>query len=228
LFSGNRTTAAGKKVFGADGSERGLGGAIDDGESGDTGSCHALGDATASFVGAGVDVGQCGVTRRREGRGVGVKVAYPSGSESAFPKILAFLSNLRLIERLLDEQEEQMTYLCLVLFDEKKLDALSKSELDALDKESLAYDDVLKKNGHFIAAQALQASHATTTVRVKDGKVLVTDGPFVETSEQLGGFILIEAKDLNEAIQVASKIPVARLGGIEVRPIKELTRNERS
>ena len=116
-----------------------------------------------------------------------------------------------------------MKYLCLILLDEKKLDALSKTELEALDDESLAYDDVLRKNGHFIAAQALESVHASTTVRVRNGKVSVTDGPFAETNEQVGGFILIDAKDLNEAIQIASKIPVARLAAVEIRPIKELT-----
>ena len=116
-----------------------------------------------------------------------------------------------------------MKYLCMVFFDEKKLNALSKSELQALDDESLAYDETLRKGGHFLAAQALESVHAATTVRVHRGQVSVTDGPFAETNEQIGGFILIEARDLNEAIQLASKIPVVRLGGIEVRPIKELT-----
>jgi hypothetical protein len=118
-----------------------------------------------------------------------------------------------------------MKYLCLVILDEKKLDELSKKEAGALDDESLAYDDELRRSGHFLAAQALQPVHAATTVRVRNGKVSVTDGPFAETNEQVGGFILIEARDLNEAIHVASKLPVARLGAIEIRPIKELTRS---
>jgi hypothetical protein len=116
-----------------------------------------------------------------------------------------------------------MKYLCLVFVDEKKLDALSEQESATLDDESLAYDEVLRKNGHFIAAQALQSVQAATTVRQRNGKISVTDGPFAETHEQIGGFILIDARDLNEAIQLASKIPVVRLGGVEVRPIKELT-----
>ena len=116
-----------------------------------------------------------------------------------------------------------MRYLCLVAIDEKKLEAMSQSESDALDAESLAYDDTLRKSGHFIAAQALQPVRNATTLRVQRGKVLVTDGPFIETHEQIGGFILIEAQDLNEAIQLASKIPAIRLGGIEVRPIKALS-----
>jgi hypothetical protein len=117
-----------------------------------------------------------------------------------------------------------MKYLCLILLDEKNLDALSKSESESLNDESLAYDDVLRKSGHFVAAQALQSVAAAKTLRVRNGKVFITDGPFAEAREQVGGFILIEAKDLNDAILVASKIPVARLGDVEIRPIKEITR----
>ena len=115
-----------------------------------------------------------------------------------------------------------MKYLCMIFYDEKKLDALSNQRFDALKEESLAYDDVLRRNGHFIAAQALQSVSTATTVRVPNGRISITDGPFAETNEQIGGFVLIEAKDLNEAIQVAAAIPPARLGGVEVRPIKEL------
>jgi hypothetical protein len=115
-----------------------------------------------------------------------------------------------------------MKYLCSVFFDEKNLDGLSESALQTLDDESLAFDQTLRERGHLIAAQALQPVSAATTVRLRNGKVSITDGPFAETNEQIGGFLLIEAKDLNEAIQIASNIPVIRLGGIEVRPIKEL------
>lgn len=115
-----------------------------------------------------------------------------------------------------------MKYLCSVFFDEKKLDALSKEESETLDRESLAYDEVLQNGGHFLAAQALESIDAATTVRLAGGKVLVTDGPFAETREQIGGFILIEARDLDEAIELASRIPVVRLGGVEIRPVKEL------
>jgi hypothetical protein len=115
-----------------------------------------------------------------------------------------------------------MKYLCLVYIDEKKLDALSKSELNALIDESLAYDEMLRKSCHYIASDALQPVRAATTLRIRKGKVSTTDGAFAETKEQLGGFILINARDLNDAIQVAAKIPPARLGCIEVRPIKEL------
>jgi hypothetical protein len=116
-----------------------------------------------------------------------------------------------------------MKYLCLVFTEEKTLEALSKSEWDALVREHLDYDEVLRKSGHFIVAEALQPVHTATTVRVRKGKLSTTDGPFAETKEQLGGFFLIEARDLDNAIQVAGRIPAARLGSIEVRPIKELS-----
>jgi hypothetical protein len=116
-----------------------------------------------------------------------------------------------------------MKYLCMVLVDEKKLDALSESEAQTLDDESLAYDDSLRKGGHLITAQALESVSTATIVRVRGGKVSVTDGPFAETNEQIGGFLLIEAQDLNEAIQLAAQVPVIRFGGIEIRPVKELT-----
>lgn len=115
-----------------------------------------------------------------------------------------------------------MKYLCMVFCDEKKLEALSSAESQALDDESLAYDESIRKKGHLLAAQALQPVRSAVTVRIRNSKPVVTDGPFAETREQIGGFILIDAKDLQEAIEVASKIPSIRLGGIEVRPIKEL------
>ena len=94
---------------------------------------------------------------------------------------------------------------------------------ELLEDVSLEYDDVLRKRGQFLAAQALESVTSATTVRIRNGKVSVTDGPFAETHEQVGGFILIDAKDLNEAIQIASQIPGIQLGAVEVRPIKELT-----
>jgi hypothetical protein len=115
-----------------------------------------------------------------------------------------------------------MKYLCMVIVDEKKLHAMSESDLRALDDESLEYDDSLKKGGHFLAAQALESVTAAATVRQRNGNLSVTYGPFAETNQQIGGFVLIEARDLNEAIQLASHIPGGRLGGVEVRPVKEL------
>jgi hypothetical protein len=115
-----------------------------------------------------------------------------------------------------------MKYLCLVYLEEKKLDALSKSEFDTLVAEAVAYDEKLRESGYLLAVADLQSVQAATTIRTRNGKLSMTDGPFAETKEQLGGFILIQARDLNDAIQVAAKIPPGRLGSIEVRPIKEL------
>ena len=116
-----------------------------------------------------------------------------------------------------------MKYLCLIYLEEKKLDALSKEEADAQVAEALAYDQALRKSGHHIAAEALQSVQTATTIRTRNGKLSMTDGPFAETKEQLGGFVLVEARDLNEAIQVAAKIPCGRLGCIEVRPVQQLS-----
>jgi hypothetical protein len=113
-----------------------------------------------------------------------------------------------------------MKYLCLVYSEEKKLENFP-------DDECVAYDEGLRKNGHCIASEALQPVQTATTVRVRNGKVAITDGPFAETKEQLAGFYLIDAKNLNEAIQLASKIPPARVGSIEVRPIRELAGRKR-
>jgi hypothetical protein len=118
-----------------------------------------------------------------------------------------------------------MKYLLLVRVDEKKIEALSPNQSQQLDDDSLACDDTLRKGGHLIAAQALQFSRDAAIVRVQQGKAVITDGPFVETKEQVGGFILIEARDRNQAIELASRIPVARFGAIEVREIKELVRS---
>jgi len=115
-----------------------------------------------------------------------------------------------------------MKYACLVYMVEKDMNAMTKREADTCISESLAYDDALRKAGHFVAAQALQPVETATTIRVRNGKVSATDGPFAETKEQLGGFLMIEARDLNEAIQLATKIPMARYGTIEVRPVRDL------
>lgn len=112
-----------------------------------------------------------------------------------------------------------MKYLCLVYSEEEKLHSLPASPEDS---ECLAYDEELRQSGRRIAAEALESVQTATTVRVRNGKVSVTDGPFAETKEQLAGFYLIDARDLNDAIQVASKIPAARVGSVEVRPVREL------
>lgn len=116
-----------------------------------------------------------------------------------------------------------MKYLCLVYIDENKLKALSEPEIETLVADALAYDQVLRESGHYIVSNALQSVQTASTVRARNGQVTITDGPFAETKEQLGGFILIEAKDLNDALHVAAKIPPGRLGSIEVRPVMDLT-----
>jgi len=116
-----------------------------------------------------------------------------------------------------------MKYLCMVVVDETKLSALSPGESQVSDDESFDYDETLRQGGHLIAAQALGYSNTAKTIRIRDGKTMVTDGPFAETREVLGGFILIDAKDLDEAVRLASRIPAIRLGGVEVRSVKELT-----
>jgi hypothetical protein len=108
-----------------------------------------------------------------------------------------------------------MNYLCLVYLDEKRLDELP-------DEECVAYDAAIRKSGHCVASEALESVQTATTVRVRNGKTSVTDGPFAETKEQLAGFYMIDAKDLNEAIRIASGIPPARVGSIEVRPIRPI------
>ena len=117
-----------------------------------------------------------------------------------------------------------MKYACLVYLVEAEMDAMSRREADACIDESLAYDAALRRSGHLIVAQALQPIEAATTVRVRNGRLCTTDGPFAETKEQLGGFLLVEARDLNEAIQIAARVPMARRGSIEVRPVSELPR----
>jgi len=115
-----------------------------------------------------------------------------------------------------------MKFLCVVFVDEKKMAALSKSEGQMLDDASVGYDQSLRKSGHLLAAQALEPVRSAVTVKVRNGKAMVTDGPFAETKEQVGGFLLIEAKDRDEAIELAKQVPVAAYGAIEVRPVKEL------
>lgn len=119
-----------------------------------------------------------------------------------------------------------MKYICLAYEEEEKLNVLSKSEWEALRNETLNYLGELQDRGIVIAAEALQSIRSAATVRMRDKKVLISDGPFAETKEQLGGFFLIRARDLNEAIQIASLWPSARYGSIEVRPIEEELRED--
>lgn len=108
-----------------------------------------------------------------------------------------------------------MKYLCLVYLDENRLDELP-------DEDCVAYDSEIREAGHCLASEALESVTTATTVRMRNGRMSVTDGPFAETKEQLAGFYMIEARDLNEAIQIASGIPPARVGSIEVRPVRPI------
>jgi len=119
-----------------------------------------------------------------------------------------------------------MKYLCLAYEEEGRLDALTRAQWDALRQETLDYVEHLSRSGRLVITHALQSVRHATTVRVRQGRLSTTDGPFAETRETLGGFFLIEARDLNEAIQVAARWPSARLGSIEVRPIEEALRAE--
>jgi hypothetical protein len=112
-----------------------------------------------------------------------------------------------------------MKYLCLIYQDESVALNRPKAEAQQIHDEYLALTEEIKKSGRLLGNHGLQPTRTATTVRVRDGKVSTTDGPFAETKEQLGGYYLIEATDLHEAIQIAAKIPSARFGSIEVRPV---------
>ncbi|HEX7336043.1 MAG TPA: YciI family protein [Gemmatimonadales bacterium] len=117
-----------------------------------------------------------------------------------------------------------MRYLCLIYEDEKAWESLPPAEAEAIMGEYFAFTEDIRKNGKYIAGEALHPTATASTVRVRNGKVSTTDGPFAETKEQLGGFYLIEATDLNDAIQVASRIPSARHGSVEVRPVVDFSK----
>lgn len=112
-----------------------------------------------------------------------------------------------------------MKYLCLVYSAQDRLHGLPESPEDA---ECLAYAEKVQASGKMLAAQALQPVSTATTLRVRNGKLSITDGPFAETKEQLAGFYLVEARDLEDALQIAAQIPAARVGSVEVRPVREL------
>jgi hypothetical protein len=114
-----------------------------------------------------------------------------------------------------------MKYLCLVYGEEQAMQAMD-------DRHCVAFDEEVRRSGHCVASEALQPVATATTVRVRNGKVSVTDGPFAETKECLAGFYMIEARDLNEAIQIASKIPPAQVGSVEVRPIRPIRETVRA
>jgi hypothetical protein len=113
-----------------------------------------------------------------------------------------------------------MQYLLLIYDDEKIWEAMSKEQSGSMMGSYMKFTNDIKASGHMRAGDALQPVHTATTVRVRDGKTTTTDGPFAETREQLGGYYLIEAKDLDEAVKIAAKIPSATVGSIEIRPIQ--------
>lgn len=114
-----------------------------------------------------------------------------------------------------------MKFLCLAYEEEQKLNALSQSEWHALREETLAYVEKLQKDGRLLAAHPLKSATTAATLRIREGKLSITDGPYAETKEQIGGFFMIEARDFEEATGIASKWPSARIGSVEVRPVEE-------
>lgn len=112
-----------------------------------------------------------------------------------------------------------MRYVCLIYENEAGMGPLMAAQGDQIMSEYFAFTEDIRKSGHMVAGEALQPVQTAATLRLRGGQLQVTDGPFAETREQLGGFYLIEARDLNEAIQVASRIPGCRYGSVEVRPV---------
>jgi hypothetical protein len=113
-----------------------------------------------------------------------------------------------------------MQYLLLIYDAEKVWNDMPKDESDKMFAEYMQFTEDVKKSGHLVAGDALQPVHTATSLRIRDGKLTTTDGPFAETREQLGGYYLINAENLDEAIKIAAKIPSARIGTIEIRPVQ--------
>jgi hypothetical protein len=116
-----------------------------------------------------------------------------------------------------------MKFVCLGYFDEKRWGTMSEGERNALMDACFAYDDALRKGGHFVGGEALQSARSATTLRYRDGKVSVTDGPYAETKEQLGGILILEARDFQHAVELMSKHPGVKAGPFEIRPAADLT-----
>jgi hypothetical protein len=114
-----------------------------------------------------------------------------------------------------------MKFLCLSYFDERKLDLMSESERETFIKECFAYDNILRKNGNFVRLEALQSAQNAKTLRYRNDKVSITDGPYAETKEQIGGILLLDANDLNRATELMSKHPGIRVATFEIRPLDE-------
>jgi hypothetical protein len=116
-----------------------------------------------------------------------------------------------------------MKYICLGYLDERNWEAISENEQNALIDQCFAYDDLLRKNGHFVGGEALQSPRNAATLRWQNGQVFITDGPYAETKEQLGGILVLEARDLNHAVQLMSEHPGVKVGPWEIRPAEDLT-----
>ena len=117
-----------------------------------------------------------------------------------------------------------MKYVCLIYDEQRKWEQMPKSEADAMMGEYGAFTQDIRRSGHYVAGEALQPVQTATTLRKRNGKLSSTDGPFAETKEQLGGFYLIEAKDLDDAIEVASRIPSVQIGSVEIRPVVDFSK----
>jgi hypothetical protein len=115
-----------------------------------------------------------------------------------------------------------MKFMCLVYFEPDAMAALSPAEKSLLDRDSIAYDKELERRGNYIVSNALQSVSTARTIRVRRGKSSAVDGPFAETKEHLGGFIYVDAADMNQAVEIASGIPMAKYGSIEVRPVMKI------
>jgi hypothetical protein len=120
--------------------------------------------------------------------------------------------------------EEAMKYVCLIYDEEKKLEGMSQKESESFMKDYFAFTESIRQSGNYVAGEALQSIGSATSLRHRNGKLSTTDGPFMETNEQLGGFYLIEARDLNEALQIAARIPSVKTGTIEVRPVVDFSK----
>lgn len=116
-----------------------------------------------------------------------------------------------------------MKYLCLIYFEEGTCPVPNSPLWDELIAEHFAYDDEMQRSGHLVVTEPLEPAAAAATVRTRHGRLSVTDGPYIETKEELGGFYLLEARDLNDAIQLAARIPSARVGHVEIRPVEDVT-----
>ena len=121
-----------------------------------------------------------------------------------------------------------MKYLALVYYNEETMQQMTQDQWDSLNRECMACVENLTAHGHFLDGAPLEPTTTATTLRVREGKVSVTAGPFAETKEQLAGFYMLEARDLNEALRLAEKIPPARYGSVEIRPVRELQVSENS